>query len=321
MIAQKNDIDLVLKDAVESLNKVEELNEISIDYVEDREYSIIYEISGVKKNKIREKDNLQKYILKINKTSRSCKKEYDTYKYLIEKNINTIIPICYSAEFDYIVTKKLEKLTDFETILVDIKDAEIIALYFKIIGHTINALQTKSNVEFDYDEYFDYVMLRINKSETFSIRQKKVIINKLNRQLEKLKNEKSTNSLVSDLSFVNIHFKENMQIVLIDMEGATFGSLYQNIAQVYLNIKFGVLSKFIENKKKTEAYFNAFIEGCQIKTLNKIEFILYQFRYLISYINLTTERRKKSKNWLEHLQFHYNLYRYKKHIFKILTEE
>jgi hypothetical protein len=280
---------LILQDAIKKLHRLEELNEVESKHIKDRYFSAVYEISETKKSRPR------KYILKISTTSRSCEKEYKTYLYLMRKKIKCVVPITYSRKYNYLITKK-EELSDFKTILInDFKNQRKIIAYLKAIGQTLKKLEIEKKASFNKEKYLDYVLPRLQKSQTFSEDQKQLITKHIQRLTGKMNNQLITNSLVTDLFLENLHFNNDNHFVLLDMGDAEIKNRYQNIALIYLGLKFDAPIKHHKDEEIIERLFKAFLKGYRLHSIRKTEFILYQCKHLINMINFANSHQDLKK--------------------------
>lgn len=283
---------LVLEDAEERLKKHEYLNNLKVDHLEDRFFSIIYEISGVNNNGL-----IQYYILKVGTTGRSCKNEYEMYRYLASKEIKCLTPVIYSDKHSYLITRK-ENLTDLATILRSNNNVQFRAAYFARLGKLLKEIYMKTEKEsiFNKKVFCDYVIPRLMKSRCFSKKKKIFTKNTIEQLSSRLSNSEIRNSFVTDLSLGNIHLNNKDEFVLVDMGDAEQGNSCQNVVDMFLVIKFGALNQYYENKRNTKLYYDKFSEAYGTHNISKTEFILYEVKQLINMINFIAEQNSRSRN-------------------------
>jgi len=119
--------DIVLSDVIRELTKKEQLSNIKAKLIIDKYFSVIYEICGQKRRQP------AFYILKISKTERTCKNEYQQYLYLNERNINSLKPVLFSEKFNYLVTRK-ENINRYDNYLKKIKKNKLCVKEFFKLG-------------------------------------------------------------------------------------------------------------------------------------------------------------------------------------------
>ncbi len=308
---------LVLEDAKERLENHEYLSNLKINHIEDRYFSRIYEITGTK-------DGYQhSYILKISTTARTCENEYNQYVYLDKRNIKSLIPILYSNKYNYMITQK-EYLIEFDKYLKkNCKNEFRIGQFFKL-GKLFKVLDERTGEysTFKKDEYENYVLPRLIESTSFSRKEKELAEKKVGQLTSQINNNKTRVCFVSDFALGNIHLNDKNEFVLLDMGDAGIRNLYENISSTYLNIKFGSLQQFFENRNNTKLYFNQFVSGHGIEKINKYELALFMIKHLVNMINFlgvqNSQSPKFAKRILSLVSDKYLIIRYKKYLFELL---
>lgn len=307
-------INEIFEDAWRKLQADGGANLIRVKGIKRGYFSTIYEIS------IGDDRGAQRYMLKISDPSRSCVREYEAYRYLREKGIRSLDPVAYSESYNYLITRK-EDLTSFERLLTQVKSEGQVAEWFRKIGLVLRELVIAEEVRFESGEYAAYMFPRIERSDGFAKKDKKLVKKRIEGLLKQIEGTPGKGSFVSDLSFGNIHFDSKMEPVILDLGDAGTDDCYQNISQIYVNLKFGVLSRYVERSKRTEELFRAFLDGYGFKSLSVEKFVLFQCKNLINMVEFTLRERGFSKGFLEKMQLSYYLYRYRKYILEILRAE
>lgn len=247
-----------------------------ISHIQDRPFSSIYELECHNDN-----DTLI-LILKVSRTHRTCKSEFEAYNILSSKNILSLKTILLSEQYNYLITVK-ENVCDFIDI---VKSKGDMPAMFEKLGAYLKRLElaTARETTFNADEYWEYVEKRLALIKCLNSKAKDLVSHKINKLLQKMENKPVTNSLVSDLSIGNIHVTSENEILLIDMGDAYYDSYYANLAGVYLGIKYSLLNKYIEKKETTLNCFNRFLLGYGCANLDRVQFVLYQIKQLLSMI-------------------------------------
>ena len=311
-------IDIILQDATRELIKKERLSNISVHHILDRYFSVMYGISG------QTNGTPKSYILKISTTKRTCENEYKQYVYLKEKKIPSLKPVLYSKKYNYLITKK-ECLIEFDKYLKKnnktesrLKDFYKLGVLFKEIDQKTGSFST-----FKKKEYEDYVLPRLNKLTVFSNKEKKIAQETITSLSSHINNKRTRLCFVSDFALGNFHLNEEGNLVLVDMGDAYIGNLYENIANIYLNIKFGSLNQFFPNETTTKLYFNEFVTGCGLKVINEYEFCLFKVRHLINMICFIDTYPSQSPNIGKRILAKacnkYLIFRYKSYLLKLCS--
>lgn len=309
-------IDTILNDAIEEIIKTERLSNVTVHYILDRYFSVIYELSGQREGMPRS------YILKISTTQRTCENEYVQYVYLKEKEIRSLEPVLHSKKYNYLITKK-EILIEFDKYLKERGQVELRQKDFHKLGVLFKEIDQKTGEvsTFKKKEYEDYVLPRLNKSTLFSNKEKKIVQEKIARLCSYLNNKDTRLCFVSDFALGNFHINEEGDFVVLDMGDAYIGNFYENIANIYLNIKFGPLNQFFPSETTTKLYFDEFISGCEIKTISENEFCLFQVRHLLNMIRFVdsypSQPSNIGKQMLVKACNKYLIFRYKAYLLKL----
>lgn len=312
------DLDAIIADAYEQLAKHRKLRNPTITHLIDRYFSKIYEIRG------EEQGRHQSYILKISTTHRSCENEYNQYIYLKDKNIKSLVPIFYSSEHNYLITVK-EDLIEFENYLRNNRSDEFHENCFFELGKLFNKIDKKTG-EYDIfckSEFNDYVLPRIENLNVFSKREKEIVKSFIERVTSESNGMNTRTCFVSDFSLSNIHVNKHDEIVLLDMGDAYHGNIHENLTYIYLNIKFGELSKYLERKINMKLY-NEFIKGYKPQKKSNELFLLFQIKHLINMLHFISSLKPSSKNAARRLLSHssnkYLLIKYKRYLFKLIND-
>lgn len=287
----------------------------NIKSLQERPFSNIYELE------CRDGSKVAIYILKISKTGRLCFNEFDKYNLLADNNILTLKTVIVSSVYNYIVTEK-EQLSNFEELErsgLDMRTMlEKFGAYLKKIENA-----TISQSSFAVDDYKNYIFKRIETIKYFNVDERRHITAKINWLLQVVADTSVSISLVSDLSFGNIHVTTDGNIMLLDMGDACFDNSYSNIAGMYISIKYGPKQQYFENNRKTDQYFKSFMSGYGAVDLIETQFVLYQIKHLLPMI-LYLEKRSIDSNRVRKLiskcADKYLISKYTRHLFKLLEK-
>jgi len=309
----------ILSHACAVLSQNKALENVEISHVVDRYFSKIYEING-------EHEKVEcKYIVKISTTDRSCRNEYEQYQMLKSKHIRSLTPIYHSEKYNYLITQK-ESLIEFDRYLKIKSDHNYAKNMFFKLGVLFKNIDnsTGHNGVFITSAIKDYIFSRLNALSAFSVSEKKDISQKIENIVNSLEGVPTRNCLVSDFTLGNIHVDDDEEFVLVDMGDASTGNAYNNIAYLYLNIKFGSLNQYMENPKTTQEYFSNFLTGYDLQSINNRMFNLYKIKHLLLMISFVSNYKTASKSIirvaLSGSSNKYLVYRYKRELYKLLGE-
>jgi len=311
---------LILKDAKKILAEKEQLTDIQSEHFVDRYFSTLYKIYG------KSHGHDQAYILKISTTNRSCENEYEQYTYLNDLNINSLTPIHYSKKYNYLITEQKD-MTEFSSYLKEHRTKKIRVHSFLRLGSLLKEVEQKTgkNSTFDRQEYEGYVIPRLERNKYFSKKELDSVKNKVRYLTSTINKSKIRECFVSDFTLGNIHIDNNGGFVIVDMGDAYTGNQYDNIAYIYLNIRFGPLNQYIGNNTKTNLYFTNFLKGYGITTINQIEFSLFQLKHLanmISFIDsliLESKSDNSLKSKISYIANRYLIQKYKKYFLSLIS--
>lgn len=314
-----HDVSTIIDDAKNQLCRKEQLSNIACRHMCDRYFSVLYEINALKAG------TPYSYILKISTTHRTCENEYNQYVYLNQLGINSLKPILYSNKYNYLITKK-EEVLPFDEHLKKHKSIETRLDDFYRLGCLFKAIHNKTGevTYFEKKKFDEYAVPRLMKLHCLSDDEKHHAAKLITANTTKLNGRETMTCLVSDFTLGNIHINCADEFVLLDMGDAFMGDYYDNIAYIYLDIRFGSLNQHIQNTRHTERYFAKFIEGTGIQYIEETEFSLFRIKHLINMIAFVTDNISTSNNYIKLARsFASNKYlvnKYRKYLFTVLSK-
>lgn len=291
-----HNINEILESAAEQLRRIETVNDVKFNHLMDRYFSVIYEVTAISDS------STDHYMLKISTTDRTSQLEYDQYVYLQDRGVRSLVPIYYSDEFNYLITKK-ENLQQFDVYLKELphqaareKSFFELGVFFKDMD-----LQTGSVGVFSKSEFDDYTIPRLNNLSKLPKNLRTNCMNLLKSASTQLDGKPIKLCFVSDFSLGNIHLDDHLNFVVLDLGDSSIGNRYLNISYIRLNSLYGSLNQYVTNGSRDKRYFDAFMKGYEIEPIHYFSLNLYEIRHLIMMISFVSTNSSTSQNPLRRM--------------------
>lgn len=281
----------ILDDAAAKLSKVENVTDIEFTHVIDRYFSAIYEITANKESK---KKN---YILKISTTERSSQFEYDQYVYLQEKRVRSLIPIYFSEELNYLITRK-ENLKQFDTYLKALPSQALREKSFFKLGEFFKDMDSKtgSTVTFNKGEVDAFAIPRIDSLSKLPNGLRQDCVTTFEAATTRKNGEPIALCFTSDFTLGNIHLDSDNEFVLLDLGDSDTRDRYWNISYIRLNSLYGPLNQYFTKSSRDDRYFDSFIQGYGLEKIDNISLNLYEIIHLTMMISFISNLASTSSN-------------------------
>lgn len=283
-----NNFEEIINDVKRRFNIEINIEAYDFNLLESRPLSYIYEFIG---------SDDKRYILKISRSCRSCKDEFNTYSYLKNIGVRSLDPVIYSDKFNYLVTLK-EDIVSFEKLIdegFDLKEN-----YKKLADYLVELDKLSVYVEkFDYDYYSNYLLTRIKKIKSLKNKKKLNTEKKINKILTLLKNKNIYYSLYLDLGFSNINITPDGHIIVIDMGDAKFQPIESKICSLCVIHKSLITKNFMFFHKKN-FYLEIILNKYKNHNLNNRLIDIFNYIHSLNTI-IYLEKDENNKSFMNKL--------------------
>ena len=304
-----------IDDALDRLSDADGLTHARVVPVESRYFSRIYAIEGDAPR------GFSRYILKIGTDGRSCHDEFHQYELLQERGIRTLTPVAFSAEHNFLVTRR-ETLITFDRHLAGL-DRQSRRNEFRRLGELFSVLDARTGHDtlFAGKAYENYVLPRLDQLTFLSNAERHDVESCCRSLSASLDGTATRHCFVSDFSLGNIHVDSEGELVLLDHGDATVGDSTSNVAYVYLSIKFGPPNIHFSSRREVESHFREFLSGYDEKVPGEALFVVYRILHLINMLSFTESRcpemSMRPRNAVSFVSNRYLVDRYKKYLLRI----
>lgn len=238
-----------------------------------RPFSCIYEAAGIRDGRPAQ------YIVKIGRERGSAERECKALTEVRAKGIRCIEPVFYSSERNYLVTRKEAALSLEASIRR--RGAGSTDGVRKLAG-ILARLNSGVTSAFDAGRFLAYTLPRLGRIRCLTKAERSLAGEVVQDLARRTAGRQLPDALVTDLSFCNMLIGRDGEIVLADLADADQGSAYENAAFVYLELKFGILNRFIENARLTAELAGPVLAACGVPGPDDGAFIIFQLKLLIN---------------------------------------
>ncbi len=223
---------------------------VSFELLEDRFFSTLFSV----KARSDSDPSLVEFVLKVGKTHRNGRYEYEQYQFLRSLGVNTLSPVFFSEELNYLITKK-EDITPVSSYL-KVSNERQSSDVAKKFGKFIDDLRSKFDqaVQFDSHQFIVGVKKRVDRIGFISLASKKSVMHEVIDLAADLSACLHPSCLFSDFAFGNVHLDAKGNIMLLDLGDASVSLLAETIAYIYLTCIFIFPNTPASRRKKVSMY-------------------------------------------------------------------
>lgn len=247
-------------------------------------YSDIYLLKAV---------NKKEYILKIGKTDRNAKSEYEFYLLLERVGLNSLKAIFFDEEMNALLTEKKE-IKSISRVLRD-PSFNYNDVLFEM-GRFCKQVKERSVFKTSNDADFSFensIVSRLSE-DYLPIRLIDEIKSWLKKNKLKLKYEERWISLATDFNFYNIHIDSDNSMVLVDLGDAHFWPVQSNIAYLYLQFRFNCVTSAGMKKEDFKIALDGYGDEDDLRATAYKAFLIF---HMLNMIDFYVTRSKNPTNF------------------------